>query len=500
MKHWVTDNLNELAIMLGLASSLIAINPYLAALMIPAVPVYTFLWQKLVGEPFREECERQNRPGGEQGVPNTSWIRIRNAMDNPAELYKIGLSKLLDRLTNWIGDLEIYNGNKSSWFARHLGCHPFSWMAYHRCLFLAFIYPVGGFFIAWVVSGNSDWAGVEVLPASPVWFRISMMALVCAMPLIMYVDYIQSRPSSSFFALFAIAIAYLVASALLMVFVLSVLSAGILTTATAIAVAIIVALVFAVISYKALLSKEDLNLSDSMQPVFVGFTTFFGLLVVSFCFLMPDTSSRQLVLFLGALPLANALIDSISLGISRGLLHAVAHRKHHPGLGIVLALLDGVLALLLLGIMAVWGLVVAAALNWACYLGGKSPIVPLPELLVEMSARPWAPEHIWIWFMLLSTLIPTLIHAAFASASWLTWITSETLKDWADNLIDHHKRFFLRTYLFLIGPLAFLVPIVVLSLLFYLATSHTELFGKTLLALANTVVSAIDAPQVITNP
>ena len=124
-----------------------------------------------------------------------------------------------------------------------------------------------------------------------------------------------------------------------------------------------------------------------------------------------------LLLFFGLLTLVNAPFDWLSLGLTRGLLRR--------GLELggawpwVLALVDGLLATVLVVLLSA-AMVLAVQLfdALAVHRGGKA-VLPLEPLFVALAADPAAPEHWWIYALLATTLLPSLVNAVVGCASWL---------------------------------------------------------------------------------
>ncbi|MDF1737052.1 MAG: hypothetical protein P1U37_17305 [Minwuia sp.] len=137
---------------------------------------------------------------------------------------------------------------------------------------------------------------------------------------------------------------------------------------------------------------------------------------------IPGTSNEHLTLLVGCivLPVLNAPFDWLSIGLTRHLLRLGLRRKR---------LLDRFLcwwadisgAILLLIGVAVGMVVALEAVNG---IGGASgmlvPIVPVAATLADIGSEPDAARHLWIYFALFSTLIPTIVHLVVMIFSGLT--------------------------------------------------------------------------------
>jgi hypothetical protein len=151
------------------------------------------------------------------------------------------------------------------------------------------------------------------------------------------------------------------------------------------------------------------------------------------------TGSDQLVwklisgpwlLFLGLLTLINAPFDWASLGLTRALL------RRGLELGgwwpYVLALVDAACAA---GIITILSIVFVLSIQLfdglAAHSAGEGArILPLGQLLDGIEAHPAAPELWWVYAMLLSTMIPSLVNLTISGASLvrgIPWITKVLL-------------------------------------------------------------------------
>jgi hypothetical protein len=106
-------------------------------------------------------------------------------------------------------------------------------------------------------------------------------------------------------------------------------------------------------------------------------------------------------------------------------------------------------------------------------LGGK-PVLNLHTVLSKMAATPEHPDLYWIYFMLFSTLLPTLFHFAVAGASVSLWFP-ETLRHW---LVDEwhnnaNKKIGIWFYVSVMPIAGFvLAPALLLFSLWWLVSNH----------------------------
>jgi hypothetical protein len=118
--------------------------------------------------------------------------------------------------------------------------------------------------------------------------------------------------------------------------------------------------------------------------------------------------------------LLNAPFNWISVGLTRALLRG--------GLQLggwwpyLLALLDAVLAALIIAVLALTMVIGVRAFDAFAVQGGGKAVLPLTPLFDGIAAYPTAPEYWWIYALLLSTMIPSLINLVIGGLSFLRGI------------------------------------------------------------------------------
>jgi hypothetical protein len=151
-----------------------------------------------------------------------------------------------------------------------------------------------------------------------------------------------------------------------------------------------------------------------------AFFALYLLAMIVACFLaapfVPPVQSRlavgPLVLFMGLLTLLNAPFDWASLGLTRALL------RRGLELGgwwpYLLALVDACLAGIIIALLALTMVIGVQAFDELAMHGGgeKAAVLPLGELFEGIAKNPGAPEYWWVYALLLSTMIPSLINLA----------------------------------------------------------------------------------------
>ena len=142
--------------------------------------------------------------------------------------------------------------------------------------------------------------------------------------------------------------------------------------------------------------------------------------IVIFFFTTNGTWTQKegsLLLFLGLLTLVNAPFDWLSLGLTRALLRRGLEKQ---GLApIFYAIVDAMSAALIVVLLAMVAAVAIQAFDTLAIVRGGKAILPLVPLLDGLARNPGAPEYWWIYAMLLSTLIPSIVNLFIASLAAL---------------------------------------------------------------------------------
>jgi hypothetical protein len=202
------------------------------------------------------------------------------------------------------------------------------------------------------------------------------------------------------------------------------------------------------------------------------------------------------LVFLGLVPLANAPLDWLSLGVTRGLLHAIRDRLHTPTVTLITALVDLVLALLFLVLVAATTVAAIALANRLAVDGGGTAVVNLDALLTGIGENPGNPAFYWIYLMLLTTLVPTALHAFVAALAFVNWVgQAPVLEQWraraaADLHQDVQQRWAATSYLALVPVAALALAGGLMWLLMRLLSDEHALF--TLIAGLRLLVRSIE--------
>ncbi len=443
--------------------------------------VWSFLVWKTLNGP-------ETKPGAEKSGRDKLLDRAADGLGFQKKYLDL-LGWLLNKTTNWIKDKEkvktaTENARKKHW----LGVPLFTVEAFEFNLKLALLYPILAFFFAWgVFQETGNLASLPILPEEFSWFeRITALFGLMA---IFYSFYKSKKTegwksllwfavAGAFAGAFAFAFAGAFAFAVAGAFAVAVAVAGAVAgafagaVAGAFAVAGTVAGAFAIgvfILYEKLLKHTPKKLW-----LFWGLFTL-SYLVIAFVTIywfstQEDAKPEGLIilLFYTLLPLLNVPLDWLSLSITRSLLYAIQTKIHTGFRAVAWAVVDLFLAFIFLILITTVTTIGIAAVNFTADFAGGKPILDLTALFAGIHADPLNKEYWWIYFLFLSTLIPTALHALVASFAVIFWVPQKTLRKLVSNWQKDHKNYdFLQFsavwgYLSFMPVLALLSPLIVL--------------------------------------
>jgi hypothetical protein len=174
---------------------------------------------------------------------------------------------------------------------------------------------------------------------------------------------------------------------------------------------LVIAVTVALAGLIALLS--DLSRQKQRQGIFLSslLTAMMVTCLLSANFLSSSTdwdTSGPILLFLVLLTLLNAPFDWASLGLTRALL------RRGLELGgwwpYFLALMDALIASVIIALLALTMIIGVQAFDALAVHGSGTPVLPLTPLFDGLAVHPEAPEYWWIYALLLSTMIPSLVN------------------------------------------------------------------------------------------
>jgi hypothetical protein len=411
----------------------------------------------ILGADRRKPAERQAYDALREGLAQGNLA---------ARLYAERLSEFLDWIDRFFGDAGMAD--------RTLFPHAFGlrttaplWTApaFDRCLLLALIYPIVTIFAIWAVSGHVGpaEASPQLAPNMLGWRR-GLTGMLFVIMMVAVVRYVRTGLRSLGWMFLAVAggaaIAFaggatvsgahgitgaigvvgasVVASAGAFVFASDLAFggagaifiagfipvgvvdavAGAMAYAVAVALALSVALTAAICG--AVLWASATTITRGWQGPFL---LFFVAMMITACLVaarLPSSlhyweEAGPWLLFLGLLTLLNAPFDWASLGLTRALL------RRGLELGgwwpYALALVDAGLAALIIAALALTMVVGVQAFDALAVHGGGKPVLPLDALFNGIAAHPSAPEYWWLYALLLSTMIPSLVNLVIGGTS-----------------------------------------------------------------------------------
>ena len=139
-----------------------------------------------------------------------------------------------------------------------------------------------------------------------------------------------------------------------------------------------------------------------------------------------------LLCFLGALPLVNALYDWISIGFTRWLLSFGLHKK--DARGVLFAMVDLVVATLLLGALMITCITYIEWLNRLSIAGGGEQVLNIRQLLDDLRDNPGHSSLWWVYVTIFTTYIPSMFNLVLGGLSVVRgipgingWISAKVL-------------------------------------------------------------------------
>nr|VFJ45934.1 MAG: hypothetical protein BECKFM1743A_GA0114220_1003012 [Candidatus Kentron sp. FM]VFJ46025.1 MAG: hypothetical protein BECKFM1743C_GA0114222_1003312 [Candidatus Kentron sp. FM]VFK07064.1 MAG: hypothetical protein BECKFM1743B_GA0114221_1003012 [Candidatus Kentron sp. FM] len=519
------------------------------ALLILVMGVWLYYNYKIILASDSEDAEKNRRRANSRNV-RLGWIEQHIFERRYLDILGYFLDWFGSRLTKDEESLDA-SRHRGSWPVRLFGLDPFSEGGYLLCLRLAFFYPIVGFFITWFLGGAGEFSGVEFFPSlEGEWLRLLVsigilllgwllskairirdkfewvhlmvatafttiavitIAVTLSTTTAFFIDFVvivcTTIPVGFAIALFfatpfgAIATAFAVTFSVMVTSSIATLVIFDAAAPFTVAIAIIgfVIGVLAVTRFSAWL-RERLTSRRGITGYWLNFNLLSaGYAVLMLIWAVPRISDLKLApllllpIFLAILPLANAALDWVSLGVTRGLLYAIRF-GHHTGLvALGWVLLDIVLAILFLCAVAVLTTLLLAGINAATTIWGSGPLLDLELLFDELALRPASIDFIWIHFMMLSTLIPTLIHFFIAGFA-IVLILPSRLRQWMIQNFDTNEDARLLAFLYVsfMPLLALAVPAGLLWSLYTLVGMHHGAVGMGLLEWVRGIATFVD--------
>jgi hypothetical protein len=124
-----------------------------------------------------------------------------------------------------------------------------------------------------------------------------------------------------------------------------------------------------------------------------------------------------MLLFLGLLTLINAPFDWASLGLTRALLHlGLEHGGWWP---YFFALIDAALAAVIITALMVAMVIGVQAFDTVVVHSGGEAVLPLRQLFDGVATHPSEPEYWWLYALLISSMIPSMLNLAIGGVAFL---------------------------------------------------------------------------------
>lgn len=196
------------------------------------------------------------------------------------------------------------------------------------------------------------------------------------------------------------------------------------TTSFAIPVAVILAIAGSLLSAGCIgLQVGGMSKTSISRAQFSSFLNSFYVAALWFCFVAPLFFSAQtgwqdagpLLLFLGTITLINAPFNWASLGLTRALLwRGLEKQKLWP---YFYALVDGIFAVFAAAALACMMVVGMQAYNELAVAGGGKGVFAVNVLISGIRSGPLNSEYWWVYFLLISTMLPSIANLIIGGLS-----------------------------------------------------------------------------------
>jgi hypothetical protein len=395
------------------------------------------------------------RHGSEEREPYDTLRERLSQGGMPTIVYNRWLRIALEKVDEFFGDA----GRKdTSWIARalHLETDGPRWTApaFDRCLLLALIYPIVTVFAVWAFSGHVGPAerALGLPPDDPashypdLWRSLSFLSTA----FLTYAWYRAARAeglkstvlwgvvvfvvagAAAFAGAGVGAAAFAGAAAVAGAGAGAIAGAGAVAFAVAFAAAVAVAFTvagavagaaaFAVAAAAALSvewAKAKGRLSSFLSLFFVA--TCIACLAVPYALAPLSTWSvaGALLLFYGFLTLVNAPFDWLALGFTRALMRrGLLRGGPWP---FAYALIDVLVAAVLIAALAFAMVIAIQTFDDVAVLRGgpDAHILPLGPLFTGLQSTPGDYQYWWVWLLLFSSMIPSILNLSIAGAAFL---------------------------------------------------------------------------------
>ncbi|MEM1344586.1 MAG: hypothetical protein AAGI34_08415 [Pseudomonadota bacterium] len=392
---------------------------------------------------------------GTRGPERIRWLLTRRT---PMVGYRRLVNTTLDRIDRWLIPSDYVWRPETTEEARN----PFGWPLLAFSLRLAFVYPTLLMIFFWLLGGEGRF-GVEfvVLPgAVDAWVRPAAIGVIAIFTVSLVIEKILSSPAGLVLQLVSLGLAYTLAyavsvgAAYAVAFVIVVVIAYTAAYAVSIAAAYAAAMpaayayAYAVSAPYAVAVEVVAAYATTVAAVAVAAVAvavertvtramvrghgraahtllIAGTLPVGFwaAWIAPPTEDNAFaafLLFLLVLPLTNAVFDYVSFGVTRALMQRGAQKNMLVAFALGLA--DLAFALVMFTVLGTTLIAIVSAMNMVTAV----PVVDFNAVFFDLGRPERRLDYYWLWAMLFSTLVPTLLHASLACFALTAFIPRVT--------------------------------------------------------------------------
>lgn len=367
-----------------------------------------------------------------------------------------------------------------SFFDRRWDKQYWSPALYDFNLLCAALYPVGFVLLFWLLGSFSGELGELVLLEPTDWWRRLSFAVCLLLIFILFLCH-KNTPLLTFLTIVCLSISVFVfvfdVTVSIAIFAAIIIFGGfarsgasLIMTVCLVGVSVInlefevLALAGVIFTLIVILDERLWRLTSQMSFLFLLTLFLFVVMIGSLWMIKLShyisqeefNTAISMLVFLGLLPLINALFDFFSYGLTRALLSKSMHKMGVWSL--LWSVLDLLLACLLLLLLAATLLLMFQIVN---ALVGV-PVLEPQAILAEL--RDNSQNYWWLYAVLLSTLLPTLLHFVIASFSFITLIPRhlwQILSIWMQGAeINHFKHWFAASGYAAGSTISIMLPIV----------------------------------------
>ena len=384
------------------------------------------------------------------------WIK----QNTFAKRYLYLLNYILSYISKLIGDEKEFinpkpTKNTPKWMKKLFGFNPFTTASYRAMLILALSYPILSLYITWWLSGNNKISEFMFAP------NIDSIYIRCIIVLVMLIfirgifiiasEWINLLNKKITYTKKIIFLVYFIVFISVFFNDFSATLIGFMTTEhggniefnriISIRIAIVIFIInFGIMVIVYTILKNKLTTSYIFWLVYTIFALAIGFLFIVF---FKQSNTLILILFFSLLPILNAILDWISLGFTRGLLTSIISGHHKTKDALLWAFLDLLLAVVFLVLISLGMIALVGISN---HLSGTT-IYDLNEIFTNLKNGD-IKQNFWIYFMMFSTLLPTLLHFILAILSLLMWLPDSWRKELIKDIQnDQHRHILAFLYL-----------------------------------------------------